>query len=239
MANFELHPVQASALNTLRHAPQASFSELMKPTGLLSDAFKFHLRKLQHDGYVVKRPDGQYELTISGKEYTNNLDQDMRRPLKQPKISILVVAGRPGPKAGQHEFLVQQRRRKPFYNFWGFINGPARWGEDFAVTAANELRKQTGLTARLEMSGCYRKTDFHMPDAILEDKIFMVFRAYDIQGDLQTSWQGGRNQWLTRVQLAAKTHRFDDALIHMEHIDNGQPLANFFVHQAFYNLDEY
>jgi DNA-binding HxlR family transcriptional regulator len=43
-----MHRFEVSILRTLRWSDTARFSDLMRPTGLSSDVFKFHLRKLGH-----------------------------------------------------------------------------------------------------------------------------------------------------------------------------------------------
>jgi hypothetical protein len=240
MPSFSIHPHQASILYTLRHTSQATFSELMKPTGLLSDAFKFHLRKVQQDGYVVKTAIGGYRLTTVGKEFANNLQQNQRGMLRQPKISLLIFAYRPSATVGEYEYLVQQRSRLPFYDYWGTINGPAQWGEDFKTSALAEFTKQTGLVADLELSGFFRELSRQSPKSdLLEDKLFVVFLAHNAQGTLLNSWRGGHNQWLTEEQYTAKELHFSNGSRCMQLIDSGVTNIGYFTHESHYTIEEY
>jgi len=178
----------------------------MHPTGMQSDTFKFHIRKLLHLGYVQKLPSGEYALTPAGKEYANDLDDARRTIQKQPKLSLTIVVSRTN-EDGTVEYLMQQRRRNPFYGYWGCISGPARWGEDFSVTAAEELHKQTGLSADCTVSSFMRQTDVEA-EGILEDKLFVVLKATVTSGTLSNVWRGGHNQWMTMQEVLQQEHRF-------------------------------
>jgi len=73
-----LHPIEESILYSLRHTTEARYSQLMSPTNLASDDFKFHLRKLVEAQYILKTDRGTYELTDIGKEFANNLNKNAR-----------------------------------------------------------------------------------------------------------------------------------------------------------------
>ena len=144
-------------LRRLRRGQSARFSELMRPTGLTSDSFKFHLRRLQDYGWLQKMPDGSYSLTPAGKELANNLDEVRRTIQKQPKLSVLIVAERT--VDGISQYLLQRRLRQPYYGFWGLLSGPVGWGESLEAAAQRELLKQTGFTACCTVRSFLRVTD--------------------------------------------------------------------------------
>ena len=125
-----MHKAQFAILYTLRHCTSARYSQLLRATDLESDTFKFHLRKLIKPGYVHKDASGHYSLTASGKEFANRLDKTQRILQEQPKISLLLVAKREN-MTGEAEYLCQQRKRNPYYDFWGCISGPAVRAESF------------------------------------------------------------------------------------------------------------
>jgi len=207
MASQELHRAQLSILRTLRHAPAARYSELLRPTGLESDAFKFHLRKLVRQNYVYKSESGAYELTPSGKEFANNLSKTDRAVQKQPKLSVVIVAMRE--TDGTTEYLFQQRLRNPFYDFWGCLSGPVQWGESFELAARREFEKQTGLTAQYTVRSFYRETDRALEtDVLLEDKLYVIVIATDVQGEIANTWQKGFNTWMTLAELQGKAKYF-------------------------------
>jgi len=178
----------------------------MKPTELKSDAFKFYVRRLRELGYIGKDEDGNYSLTAVGKEFANNLDEDTAMIQKQPKLSILIII--PKPK-DETRFLFQRRLRQPYYDFYGQLSGPVRWGEEIEVSAARELTKQTGLVGDCKVIGFYRQKDFdNTAKLLLEDKLFAIVEAIVKDEVLENSWSGGYNEWMTLEEYMQKEKRF-------------------------------
>lgn len=207
--HHQLHPAQLAVLETLRHRPEATFSELMKSTPLTSDSFKFHLRALAKHDYIKKNPNGAYALTAPGKEFANKLNRAERQPKKQPKLSMLILAVRHNPEGGKTEYLMQQRRRQPYYGFWGCISGPVLWGESYEEAAAREFTKQTGLTAQHHVRSFYRELSRNKEThEVLEDNVFVVIEALDVQGELSNAWQGGHNEWMSQDDFLRQDHYF-------------------------------
>ncbi|HSW92044.1 MAG TPA: NUDIX domain-containing protein [Candidatus Saccharimonadales bacterium] len=206
MKRPELHRVEILVLRTLRRSTSARFSELMKPTELKSDAFKFYVRRLRELGYISKDEDGNYSLTAVGKEFANNLDEDIAMIQKQPKVSILIIIPKPKDKT---RFLFQRRLRQPYYDFYGQLSGPVKWGEEIEVTAARELTKQTGLVGDCKVIGFYRQKDFdNTAELLLEDKLFSIVEAIVKDEVLENSWSGGYNEWMTLEEYMQKEKRF-------------------------------
>ncbi|EDK72338.1 NUDIX hydrolase [candidate division TM7 genomosp. GTL1] len=206
MNKHAIHPTQMRILYDLRRVESARFSELMKPSKLESDVFKFHIKKLLKFGYIQKF-DERYVLTPAGKEFANNLDHVRRVVQKQPKLSVLIVVGRTS-DSGEPEFLFHQRKRHPYFDFWGFLSGPVQWGEAAAVTAARELKKQTGLEADFTVHAFYRQRDYLDPDGLVEDKLFIVARANNIRGEPDIAWSGGISSWMTPAECKQQEKYF-------------------------------
>ncbi|MBL8159596.1 NUDIX domain-containing protein [Candidatus Saccharibacteria bacterium] len=205
---MELHKVHVTILDTLRRQATARYSVLRSHTDLESDSFKFYLRKLVSRGYVEKLESGEYGLTRDGKEFANSLDTAQQAALKQPKLSLLMVAAR-SDDSGSLRYLVQQRARSPFRGYWGFLSGPMQWGEAPEDTAAREFLKQTGLTAKFRVKAFYRQQDIKTEDGTLvRDRLFVVLEAYRLKGELSNEWGGGENHWLTRTELRGKEKYF-------------------------------
>ncbi|HSH18451.1 MAG TPA: NUDIX domain-containing protein [Candidatus Saccharimonadales bacterium] len=203
MSDNRLHKVQVSTLHTLRHRESARYSELMRPTGLDSDVFKFHIRNLVHQGLIQKREDGAYILTPNGKEFANNLDESARTTQKQPKLTLRICLSRINEK-GELEYLFQERRRNPFWGYWDTIGGPILWGESIEDAASRELKKQTGLSASFTVKAFLRVRDFNEDTReLLEDKLFAVLGAREHTGELSNTWHGGHNRWMTAGDLLA------------------------------------
>lgn len=212
-----LHKVEVSILYALRRTVSARFSYLMKPTGLSSDSFKFYLRRLIELHYVEKTPTGDYLLTTQGKEFANSLDKTKLIVQKQPKVSVLIII--PKPNDGS-KFLFQRRLRHPYYNFYGAISGPVKWGEEIEEAAQRELMKQTGLQGTFSVKAFYRQKDYDtITGALLEDKLFAVIDATVIEDELTNSWTGGHNEWITISDYKEKKKRFatTDRVLDMLH----------------------
>jgi 8-oxo-dGTP pyrophosphatase MutT (NUDIX family) len=195
---IDIHPAQAEILNTLLFHPTAKFSQLNK-TGLTTDHFNFHIKRLQSIGLVEKSPAG-YVLTAIGKEFANRLDTDEKKIERQAKLGALLV---PVDTSGsQPRYLVQERLKHPFYGFYGFATGKIRWGETVLETAARELTEETGLTGELKLVGIHHKLDYKPTGELLEDKYFYVVQAVNLSGTLTEQFEGGRNFWLTEAEIA-------------------------------------
>ncbi len=206
-----IHPIHIIILRALRHTDTARYSTLRAQAGLESDVFKFHTRKLVTLALIEKRTDGAYQLSPSGKEYANRLNESERAVQHQPKLSLCVVVEHT--RAGQpSRYLLQERKRQPFLHYWGCISGPAVWGEQFEVTAARELAKQTGIELACQLRTFMRVRDYAADGvAILEDKLFAIVYARTRKTlEPHQQWTGGANAWLTLAELESKTTYFED-----------------------------
>lgn len=227
MKNGQLHPIQFSILATLRRVRSASYSALMRPTGMLSDAFKFHIRKLVKLGLIVKEATGEYSLSSTGKEFANKLNDADLSMRYQPKLSILIIAERET-KEDEQVFLFQKRLRQPFYDFWGLVGGPVLWTESIEDSAARELTKQTGLQATFTIKSFWRKRDYdRRSGASLEDKLFAILEAADITGKLSNEWTGGLNHWMTLPEFQSQPERFAETIEMIELTQKGIPYNEF------------
>ncbi len=229
------HPVQAAILRHLLFSVEASFADIQRTTALTSDHFNFHIKKLIDEGYVEKR-DKAYRLTCQGKEYSNRMDTDENEIEKQPKISIAITLERRG-AGGVREFLFQQRKKNPYYDFWGRVGGKMRWGETVVEAARRELREETGLEAELEYRLLYHKRDFDKQTGkLLEDKIFLCVYATKYSGTLIESFEGGVNRWMTNEAFHQQPKRFVSVDDFQDLIDRGEVFAE---REFFYDESEY
>lgn len=203
-----LSHAEQSILYILRHTPSTRYSSLQKPTGLESDTFKFHLRKLIKKGFVLKEG-AQYALTPSGKEFANNLHGNQIQ--KQPKLSLFLVVSRTN-KGGITEYLLQKRQRNPFFGYTGCLSGPAKWGEEFEMTASNELLKQAGITAHFKVVSFNRTRDYSRDNVLLEDKLFVILQTHiDTKNTIQ-EWSGGNNMWASLEEIYRMTSVFPQTI---------------------------
>ncbi len=203
-----IHAAQTQILRELLFVESAGFAVLQKPTGLTSDHFKFHIKRLVELGYVEKAKAGHYRLSTIGKEYANKIDTDNRTIERQPKCAVILVIEKV--EKGTTYFIVQERRKHPYFGFWGFPTGKIRWGETIMQTAARELAEETGLQATLTYRGIYHEHMLEQESGVmLEDKIFHVIYGSDPQGELMQAFDSGRNIWTTLDKALSFKKRYD------------------------------
>ncbi len=230
----QAHEIQVAILRKLLFVKGASFTELQALTEVSSDHFNFHVKKLVTEGYVSKGD--EYALTNKGKEYANRMDTDENEIEKQPKISIAITLERVG-ASGEREFLFQQRKKNPYYDFWGRVGGKMRWGETVVEAAKRELKEETGLEADLEYRLLYHKRDFDkVTGKLLEDKLFLCVYANSYSGELQEEFEGGVNRWMTHDEFQRCDKRFKSVDDFKDLIDAGQTFAE---REFYYNESEY
>lgn len=218
-----IHKAQASVLSNLRHATRARYSELLRPTGLDGDIFKYHLKKLVNAGYVLKAPDGIYELTAEGKEYANRLDEKTGRQIQQPKASTLMIVR--SEENGETKYLAHRRMREPFYDFWGIASAPILRGVPIKQSATREIEKQTGIKADFEVFGSFRVIDKTPSGTVLEDKLFSILVADVLGCPAAHYWSGGESVWLSASQLLSKKRLFPTTARTIKMIEAGQYFA--------------
>ncbi len=189
----KIHDAQTKILRELLFLPATNFAELQKVSGLESDHVKFHIKRLVELGYVEKN-DTRYRLTIKGKEYANKLDTDAGVIERQPKVAVLLVVERG--RNGKKEYLLQQRKKHPYFGYWGAPTGKVRWGESILETAERELMEETGLEADFEYRGIVHERVIHKnTNEVVEDKIFHLMFTNQSTGDLKVEFDGGINKW--------------------------------------------
>lgn len=229
------HSAQAAILRHLLFHPQVGFANLQRKTQLTSDHFAFHIKKLIDERYVQKLEKG-YGLTRKGKEYANRMDTDDHTIERQPKISIAITLERQS-SSGEREFLFQQRKKNPYFDFWGRVGGKMRWGETVIEAAKRELKEETGLEAEFEYKLLYHKRDFDKTTKeLLEDKIFLCVYSTDFKGELIESFEGGVNRWMTNEEFHRQPKRFVSVDDFQDLMDKGETVAE---REFYYDESEY
>lgn len=226
------HEAQMKILRHLLLREDAGFAELQKQTDLTSDHANFHIKKLVAEGYIEKHTNA-YQLTRNGKEYANRMDTDDNVIEKQPKLSVVLVI-----ENNNGEFLAQQRLKQPYYGFWGMPTGKVRWGETTLEAAARELLEETGITAKLRVSGFFHKLDYDKDTGdLLEDKYFCVVHGTSPSGDLINDDEGHHNEWSNEASFLQHGQRFA-SMIEIVHIARNVDVE-FLEEKHYYEAGEY
>lgn len=201
-----IHEAQTKILRELLFLPEVNFAALQKASGLESDHVKFHIRRLVELGYVEKAG-ARYRLSVKGKEHANKLDTDAGVIERQPKVAVMLVIERE--RDGVIEYLLQQRRKHPYFGYWGPPTGKIRWGESIVECAARELKEETGLTGSFEYRGINHERVVHdSTHEIIEDKIFHLMFCNTVHGVLKEEFDGGKNVWRTLDEMQHEPKRY-------------------------------
>lgn len=211
MSELQLHQTQVSILHSLRYAESERFNSLMQPTDHTSDTFKFHLRKLVKMGYVTKLDTGEYQLTVSGKEYANTLDEQKRMPKKQPKLAVMLLVTRQS--NNETEYLLYKRKVNPFYGYWTAMTDAVLWGESFEAAALKRLKKHAGYEADFHLNSMVRiRNTIDTASEPAEDILFAVMESTNLHGDPHSQYAGGVPEWLTISELLKQPSYFPSLL---------------------------
>lgn len=203
-----IHSAQVTILRELLFHESATYATLQKPTGLMSDHFNFHIKRLNDLGFVEKLKTGTYKLSAKGKEYANKLDTDSNTIERQPKLAVILAIKRT--HKSKIEYVFQKRLKNPYYGFWGFPTGKMRWGETALEAAQREALEETGLDLKFEAKGVYHEhVTLDQEDKIVEDKMFFVCEAQCNSGELLEDFEGGHNQWMTTQEIAQQEKKFE------------------------------
>jgi len=204
---LEVHPIQADILLVLLFKPVARFVDL-NTTGMSTDHFTFHVKRLVKLGLICKDKKNNYLLTPRGKEFANRFDTDSVIVERQAKLGVVVICVKE--VRDTLHMLVQKRLKQPYFGYYGFVTGKIRWGEELLVAASRELKEETGLSGDLELVGIEHKIDYSKDERLLEDKFFYIFRAEDTKGKLIKEFVGGENKWLSEKDIRKLPNLFDD-----------------------------
>lgn len=134
-----MHHIQRKILGKLLYAESLTYSQ-MRPPGVESNHFAYHLEQLVHAGLVAKH-DKKYLLAPQGLATVDRMSQEKMVDRSQPHI--LTVINLTNAKG---ETLLFQRTFQPYIHKFGFPLGKTHLEETLDQAAARELLEKTGLT---------------------------------------------------------------------------------------------
>ena len=133
------HYVQRLIFSELAAAQTVRFSEL-RPEGVESNLFTYHLQKMVAAGYVEKTGQGEYCLSTEGKKMATSFSFDENNLVSKPTaLSILAVYDRQGRGP-----LAYRRKRQPYFEKISLPSGKIHQGELSKTAAARELQEKLG-----------------------------------------------------------------------------------------------
>lgn len=133
------HHIQRHILDVLRRQEFARFRDL-RPKGVDSNAFSYHLTRLLKDGLVDKREEG-YTLSIQGIAHIDRVSSIDVRVRRQPKIMTMTVV-----RNERGGVLVRRKLTQPMINQLTFPTGMLHMDDATIADAAyREVREKMGV----------------------------------------------------------------------------------------------
>lgn len=220
-----MHIIQKQIMQQLIYKPSLRFSQI-KPPGLESNHFMYHLNCLLRGSYVLKK-DAQYGLSAKGRAYADRLSLKNFKPRIQPKIVTLVAV-----KNSKGEHLVYRRNHQPFIGLVGFPYGKIHLEEAVLAAAQRELYEKTSLTSKLRHCGDAYITVFE-DGQLLSQMLAHIFTGSGVKGTLQNRSIKGKAFW-AKVEKLKKSECMPGFLDIYKTIS--QPSHGRFFKEFVYNL---
>src|ERR1035437_2353428 len=123
------HYIQKHVLNVLMYREFARFSEL-RPSGVDTNLYSYHLKLLQKNGLVAKGESGYY-LGHDGLKYVDRLSSAKMNIRNQPKIITMLLV-----QNSEGEVLLQLRNKQPYINCWTLPYGKLHIDDTSSSAAA-------------------------------------------------------------------------------------------------------
>jgi 8-oxo-dGTP pyrophosphatase MutT (NUDIX family) len=134
-----VHYIQSKILQELLYVPNSSYASL-RPAGVESNHFAYHLEQLLKDAFIVK--DGkQYTLSPAGLAYIDRLSHGKMVRRLQPHIVTAIDITTP-----DGQTLLFKRNFQPYLYLLGFPLGKIHYAESIGDAAVRELQEKTNLT---------------------------------------------------------------------------------------------
>lgn len=211
--NIKLHYFQTVLLKKLVSVPKARFNDLLIAQ-LESEHMNYHLQKLLEFG-LVEKIDDKYQLTDSGKDYSNLMDDQVEAIEKQPKTSVLLNIVRRNTQTSKIEYLLSKRLRQPYLGKIGRLTGKVRFGETLEQAAGRELYEETGLQAKeFILEQVYHKLRYRQDQTCVQDVLFYQFMVKNPTGNLITHTPFQENIWASKDMITKHSlNVYDDLVI--------------------------
>jgi 8-oxo-dGTP pyrophosphatase MutT (NUDIX family) len=134
-----VHNIQRKILGKLLYAETLGYAQ-MRPPGVESNHFAYHLEQLVRSGLVAKT-DRRYTLTPSGLSWVDRMSQEKMVDRLQPHVVTAIDI-----TDEQGRTLLFKRSFQPYIYRIGFPLGKTHYEESTTQAAARELQEKTGLT---------------------------------------------------------------------------------------------
>lgn len=194
----QLHKIQIEILQKLLFANSLRYTEMKPDKEMENNQFDFHLDQLIDQG-LVKKENGKYALTNTGKEFANRVDESEQKLKLQAKVSVLVGIRKNTLKG--FDYLIYTRLKHPFYGCQGFMSGKVKYGEKITDAAERELKEETNLEGKATIIGAKHFRVFNKEtNELLEDKIMYFCRVENPTGEMKFTKEGSF-EWIPEEKV--------------------------------------
>lgn len=129
------HHIQRHIVNYLMFHEFARFRDL-RPTGVDTNLFSYHLKLLQKSHFVTKNDQG-YMLDRRGLVYVDRVSSERMRLRTQPKIITMLLI-----QDGYGKVLLQRRTKQPHINTWTLPYGKLHIDDESVLAAAKRESRE-------------------------------------------------------------------------------------------------
>lgn len=133
-----MHHIQRKILNQLLYAKTLGYAQ-MRPSGVESNHFAYHLEQLMTAG-LVNKAGRSYSLTTEGLALADRASHDSMTIRKQPHIVTSIHITNDAGKA-----LLYEHNFQPYLGLLGAPQGRTHYDEHVMEAANRELAEKTGL----------------------------------------------------------------------------------------------
>ena len=135
-----MHHIQLKILRNLLYSDGSTYAG-MRPKGVESNHFAYHLEQLMREGLVVKDDQKTYRLTADGLALVDRMNPDHLVRRLQPNIVTAIDLTTPDGKT-----LLFERGFQPYIHQICLPMGRLHLGEEILPAAERELFEKTGLS---------------------------------------------------------------------------------------------
>lgn len=186
-----MHYIQKHILKTLMYVKWARFRD-MRPPKVDSNAYSYHLRVLQKDGFIEKTDKG-YWLSPKGLSYVDKVSLEKFEPRIQPKLTNMLVI-----RNEKNQVLLIRKSKQPFIGTWMLPYGKVHLeDESFYAAAVREADEKLQIQPEgLQHKGsCYIRA--HIKGVLISSLLANVFTTKISS----TSQLDAHARWFGRAEL--------------------------------------
>jgi len=171
MTTATQHHIQKHILKTLTYTDRARFRD-MRPKGVDSNLYNYHLKLLIKEGMVVKEEAG-YALSPQGMRFADHVSVEKYEYRQQPKVLTKLVYIN-----DDNEIILWPKYKQPFIGRWSLPSGKVHYEDSDLKSAV--LREVKYLTSKepkdLHQAGVVEYS-VYISDVLVTHTLAYIFTA--------------------------------------------------------------